>query len=172
MGSLSPPHPPRGFKPAGEVSFAQLSDDPGFLTRHKQSAQGAKAAGLQYERRVQRDLREQYPDHYAVGPWLKYWRRRKARPNWCEPDGLFVDLSLGLIFICEIKIAHTAYAWWQVREQYTPVVRRLVGPEWSIGGVEICHHADPAVKCPEPPVFINSLWEAKLDQWNLMLLRI
>lgn len=163
---------PRGFHPAGEVSFAQLASDPGFHTRRQRSAQGAKAAGLRYERRVHRELCAQHPDHYTPGPWLKYWQRRKAKPKWCEPDGLFVDLALGLCFICEVKLAHTAYAWWQVNALYVPVLRKIMGPDWRFGGIEICHHVDPDVRCPVEPSFIDSLWEAQLDQWNVLLLRI
>lgn len=164
--------PPRGFKPAGSVSFAQLDRDPGFHTRRNRTLSGAKAAGVRYERKVTKELCGQHPDHYAPGPWLKYWRRRRAKPMWCEPDGLFVDLSLGICFICEVKLAHTARAWWQVRELYTPVMAKILGPDWRIGGVEVCHHADPSVRCPEEPHFIDTLWDARLDKWNILLLRI
>lgn len=166
------PLKPRGFKPAGEISFAELSNNPGFYDRKKRGMQGAKANGLRYERRVHTYFLDRYPEHYTPAPWLKFYRRREANPRFCEPDGLLVDLALGLIFVCEIKYSHTPLAWWQVNDLYIPVLRKILGEDWRYGGIEICHHASPTVQDPVSPTFIEDLREARVDQWNLHLLRI
>jgi hypothetical protein len=49
----------------------------------------------------------------------------------------------------EIKYQHTADAWFQLRELYSPVVAQALGPAWRLALLEVVKWFDPAAFFPE-----------------------
>ena len=155
--SLSPPSRPNNFNPSGRVAWAEImASEPDFI-QNRVASTGAQYEGMRYERKVQSHLLATLPDTYVPGPWLRYYSRPRGE-CFCQPDGWIVDAKRGVITIVEIKLRHTANAWWQIRHLYEPVTQRLFGTEmWDYAALEICRWYDPATpfpeqvrKCPEP----------------------
>lgn len=156
--SLSPR--PRKFVPAGEVAQAVLEFNPPFNLVKPKRRTGRKADGLRYERKVQERLTGLYPDQYVESPWLRFRERNCQRYRLCQPDGLLIDIRRGKITIVEIKLSHTAYAWWQTRQLYEPVVKALFGNSenpgrWKFAICEIVKWYDPDVVFPERYTLIS-----------------
>lgn len=77
---------------------------------------------------------------------------------YCQPDGLDFDFDKGLITIVEFKLQHTSNAWWQTRELYEPVVRKIFPSSlWEIAIVEIVKWFDPDAAFPERYNFVKDL---------------
>ena len=154
---------PRGFLPAGEVTSVQFSPTaPSFAKLTK--VKGKRARGIRYEQKAQEHLLNIRPLTYVPSPWLKF-KSSKRSPigyangwRWCQPDGLDIDINSGLITIVEFKLSHTANAWWQTRELYEPVVKKLFPPSlWQFSIVEIVKWFDPDTYFPEEFHFIRNL---------------
>jgi len=142
--------PPSRLRLAGNVTDASLSPRDAFPPATTRGIKGAKAAGIRYERKAQSHLCAKYPLTYVQGPWLTYRTLGHPRPYYCQPDGLFVDFERGVVTIVEIKIKHTATAWWQLRRLYEPVLRNLLGPDlWEFSFLEIVRWYDPHVAFPQ-----------------------
>lgn len=89
-----------------------------------------------------------FPYSYLPNPWIKF--EGQAGIKWCQPDGLLFDLEAGLLTIVEVKYQHTTDAWWQLRELYEPVVRKLFPQKlWRIVVLEYVKWFDPSVPWPE-----------------------
>lgn len=141
--------PPRNFSPAGYVTNPRLElTEPQFIKLHRVT--GARAAGMRYERKVQRYLFDIYPHHYIASPWITFEKTKGAKRIWCQPDGLLIDIRFGLITVVEIKLRHTSDAWWQTRQLYLPVVQRLFGTlMWEYNILEIVRWYDADTLFPE-----------------------
>ena len=141
-------------------SFLRLSENdvatssillgiPSFV-RDGRKAGGRKAVGLRYESRVLDDYRARFP-HFCASPWFRYTLRHLPnRINYCQPDGIFVDPSSGLVTIVEIKYAHTADAYFQLVDKYIPIVKKFFGggSDWRYAVCEVVHWFDAAVAFP------------------------
>jgi len=126
------PPPPRHFRPAGAVRCAQLLADPLFTnTRYT----GRRAQGKRYERRAQEYLHSRYGLAYVPGPWFRF-RGAHGRWRYCQPDGLLFDVPAGTCTVCEIKLQHTPYAFWQLFALYIPVVQCAL-PDFTFRGCEV-----------------------------------
>lgn len=103
-------------------------------------------AGIYYERKVQKELKAHFGEHYVSEPCFGYVRQ--GQPRICYPDGmLHVD---GRLLILEIKLSHCVEAH-KLRTLYEPVVRAgLNVPEMPIQLAEICRNFDNRVAFPEP----------------------
>jgi len=66
----------------------------------------------------------------------------------CQPDALLLFKS-GAVLIVEVKLTHTANAWWQLRKLYEPVVKALTNHSHPVYVVEICKSGDPLISFPE-----------------------
>ena len=174
--------PPRNFRPAGEVLFAEFSPSPPPFIEDTEirGVRGRRADGVRYEIKGQEWLVSAREHSYVQSPWFRFApagddARRAARAtscSWCQPDGLDIDIRKGLILIVEFKLQHTANAWWQTRKLYEPVVRAAFGSElWSFAIVEIVKWYDPDVAFPEHFTFIPDLGAAEpggfhVHNWN------
>ena len=133
--------PPHNFTPAGLIHHAEIAtQNPPFSIPTPR--RGSRAAGARFERKVQSHLRESRPLSYRASPWIRFNNSR-----WCQPDGL--DVDNGLITIVEIKLQHTAAAWWQTRQLYEPLVRHIFGEEYTYAVLEIVKWLDPHLAFPE-----------------------
>ena len=92
----------------------------------------AQRTGQRYEREIQRLLRDDLELYYP-SPWFLYNGKK-----YCQPDGIMVDLSKGLLVIVEIKYKHCLKAWQQLHGLYRPVVRKVFSPDWDLKLLEIC----------------------------------
>lgn len=142
----SPAH--EGFRPAGRVLSAGLCLEPAL---RKKRYSGRRLAGIQYERKVHTYLDSLYGERYIPSPWLRFFSDGKWR--WCQPDGLLLDFSRGILTVVEVKYQHTSDAWWQVRHLYMPVLKEIF-PEtlWSFEACEVVKWYDPATSFPEKVV--------------------
>ena len=139
---------PHNFRPAGNVKHPKLElTEPQFRKMRKTNVQ---LAGLSYERRAQKYLQAAFPHHYIAGPWFSFCRGDSLQRDWCQPDGLLIDIVAGLITLIEIKLRHTSDAWWQTRHLYLPVISAFFGTEmWKFNILEIVRWYDPDTQFPE-----------------------
>lgn len=143
--------PPARLQLASDVVWASLAPSAPFALASTRGRRAAVAAGIRYERKAQAHLASSYPLAYAPGPWLRYCEARSDTPRYCQPDGLFLDLARGICTIVEIKLKHTADAWWQLRRLYEPVMRQLFrSAPWDFACLEVVRWYDPATAFPEP----------------------
>lgn len=103
---------------------------------------------MKYEQQVQEHFLDLMPDKYVPGPWLYF--NGEHGVQWCQPDGLIVDLRGGKIVIVEIKYQHTTDAWWQMRHLYLPVLQHIF-PEslWDFKLLEVVKWFDGMLQWPE-----------------------
>lgn len=150
MKSQMTPPPPR-FKAATNVMWAEfLEETPGFA-RRKGRKKGAKRQGEIYEARAHKYLEEIYGEMYVANPWIRFKEYGVEKERFCQPDGIILDVRRGQITICEMKLAHTADAWWQLRMLYLPVLMECfpVRDGWDFAMLEVVRWFDPATRFPE-----------------------
>ena len=152
-----------GFRPAGEVSSVQFSPKPPEFLKTKR-VRGKRADGIRYENKGQERVLAARPLTYSASPWLKFhqadWDASSGDPYWlwCQPDGLDIDVTCGIITIVEFKLSHTTNAWWQTRELYEPVVRKLFSAaSWRYSILEIVKWYEPDIVFPEELCFVKDL---------------
>ena len=139
----------------GTVHIAYFTRDVPFITQGR--SQGAKAAGRQYEKKVQEYLLSRFPESYVNSPWIRYQSIPGAPWRLCQPDGLLIDIQGGKITVVEIKIRHCAEAWWQVRRLYEPVVQCIFGADcFEYAAVEVVRWYDPHTHFPESFTLVNN----------------
>lgn len=149
---LSPPlTPPKGFRAAGNVEWAEFRFEGPWGPNSPRGSTPARQAGLAYERRVHRHLRESYSSGilYAPGQWIEFREQGFRQSRWAQPDGLLLDLDNGLVVIVEIKLRHTERAWWWLRQLYAPLLRSIFPPAWRFAYLEVTRYYDPEVHWPE-----------------------
>lgn len=174
--------PPKRFLPAGRVTKAWLSDSvPPFLSNPRR--RGSKANGIRYERKALTSLESRYPN-LLRSPWFRFVSSGCRDPRWCQPDGLIFDPFRGIIFILEVKLKHTADAWWQVRHLYEPVVAACFGSGpcgadsvaggvslWKIAAVQVVRWFDPDTPFPEPFRVVPDIANAKPEEFSIFIQR-
>jgi hypothetical protein len=123
---------------------------------------------LRYERKVQSFLSDRLPT-LRCNQWFEYVGQesfvRHAQPDaflWLEPERTLV--------IFEIKIRHVAYAWWQLRHRYEPILRHVFQPE-RVFICEVCTIFDPQQAIPEPPRLIRSIDRMKEGMYNVLIFK-
>lgn len=143
-----PFRPPTKFLPARDVTAVKVMEKaPSFIVRTK--AKGKRRAGLIYEDKAITYLGEK-SDFFFPGPWLAFTARGSQRVRWCQPDGIIFDFVQGRITIVEVKLRHTVQAWWQLRQLYEPVVRKLFeAAEAKFSVLEVTQSIDPHLAFPE-----------------------
>ena len=146
--------PPRRFRPAGEVTFAEFISPPPFVVTRR-TKNKARADGIRYEKKAHKYLADTYEDECVIAPWITFTSKGRTKPSYCQPDTILLDIRRGTITIIEIKIKHTADAWWQVRRLYLPVVQCIFGSDWEYIAVELTKWFDPHTKFPERFEFVN-----------------
>lgn len=142
------PQPREGFLPAGTVIEAQFGM-PQKITHQRYT--GTRKAGVTYEKNVHKLLTRLYGDMYVQSPWLRFRSVESDRWRWCQPDGMILDYSRGIITVVEVKLRHTHQAWWQLKHLYLPVLRRLFPKRlWRFQLCEVVIWYDCDAPFPEP----------------------
>lgn len=145
--------------------WAQFAPEPPFASSSLRVT-GAKRQGLNYEKRAQAYVEMQLaqkrisnPDlEYMKSPWLCFKALgNNGRTSYCQPDGLILDLAERHCVIVEIKLQHTAEAYWQVRKLYQPVLQ-VIYPTFTFSALEIVKWLDPHIKFPEAFKFAEDIW--------------
>lgn len=129
----------------------------------------AQRLGLAYEQKVIDVLSAIYADKFMHSVPLLFEDRHGL--HRCIPDAV-LRLDDVSIVIIEVKLTHTARAWWQLERLYLPVIRQMVGPHARIYRAEICRSYDPGVAYPGPHTLVNSLHKLPRDavgilQWKI-----
>lgn len=135
------PIPPSYFREARNVTRVHTIQ----YTPNGKKSTPAQEAGNKYEARW----------HSAAnvlwGPSYVHFEDRQfsfqCDSGWrvCRPDGiLFVGQRA---FVFEVKIRHTADAWWQLHHLYLPVLR-VYDPRYRYIPVEVSKNFDPDVRFP------------------------
>lgn len=146
--------PPRRFRPAGGVSEARFSHSPPPFIRPKKR-RGSRRRGQLYEARVHEALGERFGDWYLPNPWLQFWQADSLRDRWCQVDGLIFLPEILQVIIVEVKLHHTAQAWWQLERLYRPVLETIFLPgAWKMSSLELVRFYDPMTPFPERPAMI------------------
>jgi hypothetical protein len=92
-------------------------------------------------------------------PWLVFKSGdRNSRDRFCQPDSLLVDTERKHITIVEIKLQHTSAAWWQIRQLYEPVLRRIY-TNYTFSAMEIVKWLDPQTPFPETFFYAESVFD-------------
>jgi len=166
---ISPP--PNNFTPAGVVESVEFSPvPPPFIkdTRRR----GRRGEGLRYEKKVKATLLEMFPDSFIPGPWFRFWELGKARQRWCQPDGLIISPRDGIILLLEIKLQHTAAAWWQLQWLYLPVIAKAFPPDlWNFRLCEIVRWFDPATAFPVRTRLVPDVLAVDAGQFGVHIMK-
>jgi len=136
---------------------------PPFANRPRRK--GARGEGLRYEEQVLTDyLPRLLGEELIPGPWILF-ANRKQGSRWCQPDALWIDALKGRITIVEIKASHCPAAWWQLKQLYLPVVKKLFGAQyWDYRLVELVKWYDPSTQFPEKHKLRPKLDQAAHDE--------
>lgn len=107
------------------------------------SLRGARAAGLSYERKVEKYL-EAVKGSREVVKSLPF--RFCDSDGWrmCVPDFLLFDFKEQRCCVVEVKLRHSGAAGLELERLYVPVLRRAL-PGWKIQGLEICKWYVPGI---------------------------
>lgn len=164
--------PPNNFAPAGIIEWAQHSPTiPTFINPRRRS-KGRRRTGEIYEAKTQQVLREEFGDSYVPSPWFKFKSIGHERVRWCQPDGLLFDLRSGRITIVEVKLQHTAAAWWQVKLLYLPVIAQLFQPDsWTYAFVEVVKWYDKDTAFPERVQLLPHIALAEENRFGVHILK-
>jgi len=136
------------FLKRSDIRWARLATSAPTFSRPKR-VRGRRAAGIRYEKAAHRHFIEEYGDKYVPSPWIIFSIKGEQKSQWAQPDGLLIDLDLGLIIICEMKYQHCVEAYWQVYGKYLPLVQHIFPSGlWRIATIEIVQWYDCAVKFP------------------------
>lgn len=131
----------------GELRWTRLSDQfPPFSTTAKLT--GVRRQGIKYEQRAHEWLLGLYPQKYVPSPWFQFIDDTSNKIQWCQPDGLLIDVRAGRIVVVEIKLKHTSDAWWQLYHKYLPVVHHTFGPLFKYCAAEVVKWYDCAIPFP------------------------
>lgn len=109
------------------------------------SNSASQKAGKRYEAKILKELDNIGNGRPIKNPWLHY-ADDSGLERYCQPDALFFRKSYLIIF--EVKLCHTMDAYWQLRKQYSPVMK-VLEPGLPQHLVEITRSFDPAVRFPE-----------------------
>lgn len=170
MGKLSTPTPPAKFSPAGSVYWAQFF--PGTPSHAKNiRAKGARAEGIRYEKKALEYLKKQVEkrkDEYELilSPWLVFRSGQNPKDRFAQPDALLYHQESKTITIVEVKLQHTAAAWWQVRQLYEPILRHIY-PGFRFEALEIVRWLDPRTPFPETFFYAENVFETESGKFGV-----
>lgn len=122
---------------------------------------------------MQSALEDEYGGLYLPGPWFEFYSSGVSHKRWCQPDGLLFQPYDHTITIIEIKLQHTADAWWQTKMLYLPVVAAVFPPElWCYNICEIVKWLDPATHFPWPTRRVGNLAMLKMNDFGIHIMRL
>ena len=122
------------------------SFDKGPRTNLKES----QKRGLRFQRKVEKGLASAKElalrtggyrtDELMAGPWV-YYNDATDRERYSQPDILLFNHDERQLLILECKLAHSRYAWAQYK--HYQCLLRLMYPEYTLCGIEVCNSYDP-----------------------------
>jgi hypothetical protein len=154
------------------INYARFTKAPDWLPRNEVRT-GARAQGHRYEKHVHATLLERYPDRYIEGPWIGYSGDGRAGINFCQPDGLYIDIERGLVVIVEAKLKHGRKAWEQLNTLYYPCVQHIF-QDFEVRLVEVVKWFDPALFCQQRTALCSTIHEVapmRAKTYNVHILR-
>lgn len=103
-----------------------------------------------YQKKILQTLSDLYSDDFIPSPWFRYGfnYNNSIHYNVCQPDGILLkqkDAKL-IVTIIEVKLAHTADAYFQLFDLYLPILQRYYGehtPLLEFRMLEIVKFYDP-----------------------------
>lgn len=160
--------PPGNFVPAGVLDWVRHSPAiPPFAVPARRR-KGRRRSGELYERRVQTWLSEEFGPAYLPSPWFYFRAVGEDRVRWAQPDGLLFDFTSGTITIIEVKLQHTAAAWWQVKWLYHPLVAHVFPPDlWRYAFVEVVKWFDRDTLFPEKCALLPHIAMADVGKFGV-----
>ena len=160
--------PPDRFLPK-EIVSAWESGNPHYPKRD--SSTPAQKAGLAYQKWVVKFVESGDCSSFKVRPGIWYCYHDGECRRYCQPDILLQDDSSKTLVIVEVKLRWTADAWWQVQRLYTPVLRRVFGPDWTLIPLVIAKSYDPAVRIVESVKLCDDVFDVSPSLFNVMVVR-
>lgn len=159
---------------AGTVSSAYV--DWGRSYQYQGPSRGRSAAqnaGLRYEIKVCERLVEEW-EGFLPQVVLKFTSDFISEK--CIADGLLLWhplLRAGEIVVVEVKLKHTADAWFSLKYLYQPVVARAF-PRQRVRRLEICRSYESGVRLPESHTLHRSVDEflASRDAFGVVCWRL
>lgn len=144
--------PPAFFRPA--VGIRAVKETP--YTPKVGRPTAAQKVGLKYEANFHRAATAFFGTHYRTFQTRQLSFMDAHGWRVCRPDGVYLDGDT--IYLFEVKIRHTADAWWQLHRLYKPVLEQLA-PGKRIICIEVCRNFDPAVHFPGTfrPILLSQL---------------
>jgi hypothetical protein len=142
--------PPKGTRLIGALEWAKPSKvEPPFLTStHK--LKGARKRGVEFEQACSKMYEQRFGELYVPGPWFIYKEIGLDQIRWCQPDGLLFLPFQSRIVIVEMKLQHTADAWWQLRHTYLPIISKIFpAHQWEYSLLEVTKWYDKDTPFPE-----------------------
>lgn len=144
------------------VTWAQFAPEPTFTAQPRVT--GKKRQGINYEKKAQDYVEFSLAQRrlsagnlqYLRSPWLCYRIVGRQDIFYCQPDGIILDSEQRKLVILEMKLSHTAHAWYQIRKLYQPVLS-LIYPDYSMAALEIVRWLDPHVPFPETFKFVDDV---------------
>lgn len=154
---------PAGFRPAGKVAWVRPGDTPAFAQGGR--LKGAKRRGKLFEEHAVEVLEAWTPGF--AGLWLEFQDTAGNR-RWAQPDWFAVQSDR--IVLAEMKLTHTALAWWQMRHLYQPLLEWMF-PGMPVARVEVAAKVAGPVFVPEPIKVVHRLDDVRVGQTSFFKCR-
>lgn len=144
--------PPAYFKEARNVQNVRQVP----YTPKPENPSVAQKAGLKYEAAFHTVAAALWGDTYRTFTRTQFSFMDTNGWRTCRPDGILALDDCWYLF--EVKIRHTADAWWQLHRLYIPMLKAL-GITKPIIPVEVCRSFDPMVDFPgsSRPILLSQL---------------
>ncbi len=140
------------------VSASLASQSPLKGIKNPGSKTAAQKQGKRYEAKILKKTDLFTSVTSLKSPWLQYIDAQGLR--FCQPDLLLFYKDI--IVLCEIKLSHTANAYFQLEGLYRPVVERLF-PGYTVLSLEITRSFDPGIRFPEEFFLYFSMEDFLID---------
>jgi hypothetical protein len=135
------PMPPAYFRPAKNVSAVHIIP----YVPGGRPPTPAQAAGIRYEEKWHMSANLLWGADYQTFSDRQFSFACDTGWRVCRPDGILFMNRVAFVF--EVKIRHTADAWWQLHHLYIPVLQRYDG-RFRYIPVEVSKNFDPQVMFP------------------------
>lgn len=150
-----------------QIEWAAFRSTGPFLPSKGNTASQKK--GLAYERKVLRHYVETFELRFFPSQWIVYGSGGKT--HWAQLDGLLLLEDPARVVILEVKLSHTAQAYWQVENLYRPLVQYLFRrSNRRVCAVEITKWYDCAVAFPCRPRLLPSILAASEREFGVHIL--
>lgn len=125
-----------------------------FKLKHPNSRRSpAQRAGLAYEKKALNNLEIELPYKLLRHPAFSF-RNGTRLVEYAIPDAIYLHDNILTIF--EVKLKHTADAWYQLNNLYRPIISRAY-PGLEINLCEICRDYDPEVRLASSQQIIENI---------------